>query len=79
MRIEFTGGTAPFAVSSDGFPRGSGLTPATRQEGSVTVGTVLFTELSECGGTMVHTVTLASADGQSVSQGYYVNPVVCPN
>jgi hypothetical protein len=73
------GGTAPFAITSDGISKGSGLTPATRTEGSTTVGTLFFTELSECGGTMVHSVTLAAANGQSISQGYYVSPVICPN
>jgi SH3-like domain-containing protein len=79
MRIEFTGGTAPFAISSDGFSKAAGLTPATRTEGSTTIGTLFFTEVSECGGAMVHTATLVSADGQSVSQGYFVSPVICPN
>jgi hypothetical protein len=79
MRIEFTGGAAPFAVTSDGQPRGSGLAPATRAEGNITVGTVTFNEISECGATMVHTVTLSSADGQSATRGYYVGSVTCPN
>jgi SH3-like domain-containing protein len=79
MRIEFTGGAAPFTITSDGFPKASGLTPATRAEGSLTVGTLTFTEVSECSATMVHSVRLISADGQAVSQGYYVSPVVCPN
>ncbi len=79
IRIEFTGGAAPFTISSDGQTKASGLTPATRTEGSTSVGTLLFTELSECGGTMVHSVSVTAANGQSASQGYYVHPVVCPN
>jgi SH3-like domain-containing protein len=79
MRIEFTGGSGPFTISSDGFVKATGLTPATRPEGSAVVGSLTFTEVSECSGTMVHTVTLTAASGQSVTQGYYVSPVVCPN
>jgi SH3-like domain-containing protein len=79
IRIDFTGGSGPYGIASDGFQKASGLTPSTRVDGDTTIGAVVFTELSECGGTMVHTVTLSAASGESVSQGYYVHPVICPN
>ena len=79
MRVEFTGGAAPYTLTSDGFLKGSGLTPATRAEGTTVVGTLTFTELALCSGQMVHSVTLTSSGGQSATRDYFVSFVDCPN
>jgi hypothetical protein len=37
-----------------------------------------FQVLTVCDGTIVHTIIVASEDGQSVTQGYYFEHVYCP-
>ncbi len=33
---------------------------------------------TECGGTVIHTARVDSADGQTASQAYYFSPIICP-
>jgi hypothetical protein len=37
-----------------------------------------FQVLTVCNGTVVHTIIVNSADGQSITQGYYFEKVACP-
>jgi hypothetical protein len=60
--IDFSGGVAPYTIYNDNQP----------QAGNP------FTILTDCGGTLLHTLRVLSADGQSVEYPYYYSPVVCP-
>ncbi|MBI3764670.1 MAG: SH3 domain-containing protein [Chloroflexi bacterium] len=81
IKVEFDGGVSPFNVISDGTTKLSGVVPTTRLEtgSGVVIATLTYTETTECAGTIVHTVTVQSADGQAMTQGYYQSPVECPN
>ncbi len=62
VRVTFTGGLAPYKFYDEGIPQLDNPVQA----------------LTECGGTLIHTVRVESADGQSASQTYYFSPIVCP-
>lgn len=62
IRIEFTGGQAPFKFYDENIEQ---------QDNPVDA-------LTSCGATLVHTVRVDSADGQTDSQAYYFSPVNCP-
>jgi LysM repeat protein len=62
VRVAFTGGLAPYKFYDEGIPQLDNPVQA----------------LTECGGTLIHTVRVESADGQSASQVYYFSPIVCP-
>jgi LysM repeat protein len=60
--IDFSGGLAPYTIYNDNVPQTSNPIQI----------------LTECGGTLIHTLRVLSADGQSVERPYYYSPVVCP-
>lgn len=60
--IDFTGGAAPYTVYNDNQPQAGNPFPV----------------LTECGGTILHTLRVLSGDGQSVEYPYYYSPVTCP-
>ena len=60
--LDFSGGLAPYTLYNDNQP----------QLGNP------FAVLTECNGTLLHTLRVLSADGQSVEYPYYYSPVVCP-
>lgn len=62
IHVDFTGGAPPYTVYNDDVA----------QPGST------IQSNTECGGTLIHTVRVDSADGQSASQTYYFSPIVCP-
>ena len=62
VHIEFTGGAPPYTFYD---------------EGILQAGNPILA-LTECDGTLIHTVRVDSADGQSASQTYYISPVTCP-
>jgi LysM repeat protein len=62
VQVNITGGIAPYTIYHDEVPQFSNPMGI----------------LTECGGQMVHTVRVVSADGQSVTQGYFFGPVNCP-
>ncbi len=62
IKIEFTGGRSPYTYYEEGV----------RQRGNP------VNALTACGATLVHTVRVDSADGQTDSQSYYFDPIVCP-
>ena len=62
LKYTFTGGLAPYKFFDEGIPQLDNPVQA----------------LTECGGTLIHTVRVESADGQGASQTYYFSPIVCP-
>lgn len=62
VRVDITGGIAPYTIYNDDVPQASN--PMGIQ--------------TECNGTMVHSVRVVSADGQTATDGYYFSPVNCP-
>jgi len=62
VRVEFTGGVPPYTVYDEDIPQFNNP----------------FQALSKCGDTLIHTVRVVSADGQSASQTYYFSPIACP-
>nr|MBI2904780.1 LysM peptidoglycan-binding domain-containing protein [Chloroflexota bacterium] len=63
VRVTFTGGLAPYKFFDEGIPQLDNPVQA----------------LTECGGTLIHTVRVESADGQGASQTYYFSPIACPS
>lgn len=62
IRVELTGGLRPYTFFDEGIKQPDNPVQA----------------LTECGGTLIHTVRVDSADGQSASKSYYFSPIVCP-
>jgi hypothetical protein len=62
IQIEFTGGQGPFKFFDENIEQEHNPVDA----------------LTACGATLVHTVRVDSADGQTDSQAYYFSPVNCP-
>ncbi|MBI3244843.1 MAG: hypothetical protein HYZ49_21400 [Chloroflexi bacterium] len=62
IKIEFSGGKPPFTFYDEGL----------KQKGNP------VDALTSCGATLVHTVRVDSADGQTDSQAYYFSPITCP-
>jgi LysM repeat protein len=77
-RVEFRGGAAPFILLNDGVLVGSGLTPATHEDGGVIYSVLVFDQPATCPVTVNHTIRLVSADGQILERAYFVGPVACP-
>lgn len=76
-RVEFVGGTAPFNLFNDDTQVGSGLTPGTRVEGSVTYAVLVFDQPGTCPVTLNHTIRVVSADGQQATMPYFLGPYPC--
>ena len=62
IKIEFSGGKPPYTFYDEGL----------KQKGNP------VDALTSCGATLVHTVRVDSADGQTDSQAYYFSPIICP-
>jgi len=62
VKVELSGGVAPYSIFEDG-----GFQSANP-----------YSVVTQCGGTLVHTVQVVSADGQVAQQAYYFSPIVCP-
>lgn len=60
--LDFSGGRPPYTLYNDNQP----------QLGNP------FEVLTDCNGTLLHTLRVLSADGQSVEYPYYYSPVICP-
>ncbi len=61
LYVNVSGGAAPYTIYNDNAP----------QAGNP------FTVLTECGGTLLHTLRVLSTDGQTVEYPYYYSPVNC--
>ncbi|MBM4424912.1 MAG: LysM peptidoglycan-binding domain-containing protein [Chloroflexi bacterium] len=62
IRIEFTGGASPHTFYDESTP----------QSGNP------IQVITECGSNIVRSARVDSADGQSVSQNYFIGPLACP-
>lgn len=62
IKIEFSGGKPPYTFYDDNVLQAGNPLSA----------------LTACGGTLVHTARVDSADGQTASRQYYFSPINCP-
>lgn len=62
IKVEVTGGLLPYSLFEDGALKSGNP----------------YTVVTQCNGTLVHTVQVVSADGQGAQQAYFFSAIVCP-
>ena len=62
IKVEVTGGLLPYSIFEDSLLKSGNP----------------YTVVTQCNGTLVHTVQVVSADGQGAQQAYFFSPIVCP-
>lgn len=62
VKVEVAGGLPPYTIFEDGALKSGNPYPA----------------VTQCDGTLVHTVQVVAADGQGAQQAYFFSPIVCP-